>query len=352
MKPVPIAVVGLGRTGWRNHLMNLQQLPQQYTICGVCDSMESRRKEAEETFHCPSFFTLDDLLANSGAEWVVIATPQTLHRKQTISALRAGKNVICEKPMALNLKEATEMEEVARETGKSLSVFHSLRYAPDFKLVKRIIDSGKLGRILMIKIYRNGFGRRWDWQTLKKYGGGNLANLGPHVLDHALCLMGPADPRVVARAEAAITLGDADDHVKILLRAPNAPLLDIELSSADAMGAERWKVYGTYGGLVGDGTSFQCKFYDPEKLPKRTVVETPPMDRTYDKETIPWVEETLTVSAEENALQLPQLYYSDLFSAINAGNPPPISTEHSVAVMRVMEKIHENSVSDDHGTVV
>jgi len=344
MNPIPISVVGLGRTGWRNHLMNLQTLPDQFRIAAVCDSMASRRKEAETTFQCASYETLEDLLENADTEWVVIATPQMLHRTQVSAALRAGKHVICEKPMALTLADAEAMAKVARETGRFLSVFHSLRYAPDFELVKTIVDSGKLGRLLMIKIYRNGFGRRWDWQTLKKFGGGNLSNLGPHVLDHALCLMGSDHPGVVARAEAAVTLGDADDHVKILLHAPDAPLMDIELSSADAMGADRWKIYGTTGGLSGDGTTFRSRFFDPALLPVREVVETPPADRSYDKETLPWVEENFTISSEAANRQLPVAYYSELHAALQAGNPPPISTEHSLAVMRVMQKVQENAI--------
>lgn len=324
--------------------MNLRELPGQFRIAGVCDAMASRRAEAEEAFGCASYPSLEELLEKSDTEWVVIATPQTLHRDQAVAALRAGKHVICEKPMALTLAEAEAMAAVARENNRHLSVFHSLRYAPDFEHVRRVVESGKLGRILMIKIYRNGFGRRWDWQTLKKFGGGNLSNLGPHVLDHALCLMGDSNPGVIARAEAAVTLGDADDHVKILLHGPGAPLMDIELSSADAAGADRWKIYGTTGGLMGDGTHFRCKYFDPAQLPKREVVETPPIDRTYDKETIPWVEESFSVSEEEAARQLPVVYYARLHEALSAGNPPPITCEHSVAVMRVMQKVHENAI--------
>ena len=288
MKKLKIAVAGLGRTGWRNHLSNLAKLPDLYEICGVCDAMDSRRKEAESTFGCASYANIESMLREDGIDWVVVATPQILHHEQTIAALRAGKNVVCEKPMAVTSGQAEEMAAVASETGRHLTVFHNLRYAPDFALVRKVISTGKLGRILMVKIHRNDFSRRWDWQTLKKFGGGNLANQGPHVLDHALCLMNTTEPGIVARAEAAVTLGDADDHVKILLHAKSSPLVDIEISSADATGADRWKVYGTSGGLVGDGVQFRYKYFDPAELPERTVQETPPLDRTYNSETIRW----------------------------------------------------------------
>jgi predicted dehydrogenase len=344
MKKLKIAVAGLGRTGWRNHLANLAKLPDLYEICGVCDAMDSRRKEAESTFGCASYANIESMLREDGIDWVVVATPQILHHEQTIAALRAGKNVVCEKPMAVNSAQAEEMAAAASETGRHLTVFHNLRYAPDFALVRKVISTGKLGRILMVKIHRNDFSRRWDWQTLKKFGGGNLANQGPHVLDHALCLMNTTEPGIVARAEAAVTLGDADDHVKILLHAKSSPLVDIEISSADATGADRWKVYGTSGGLVGDGVQFRYKYFDPDELPERTVQETPPLDRTYNSETIPWREESLSLTEAEVARPLPLDYYSDLHRAICSGNPPPISTAHALAIMRLMDRVWETAI--------
>ena len=126
---------------------------------------------------------------------------------------------------------------------------------------------------------------------------------------------------------------------------PTSATTDFSIfSSADATGADRWKVYGTSGGLVGDGVQFQCKYFDPAELPERTVQETPPLDRTYNSETIPWREESLSLTEAEVARPLPLDYYTDLHMAICNGNPPPISTAHALAIMRLMDRVWETAI--------
>ncbi len=324
--------------------MSLSKLEDRYEIRGVCDAMELRRKEAEQAVGCSSYESFEEMLKHCDADWVVIATPQTFHREQCLAALQAGKHVVCEKPMAMSYCDAQEMAAAARTAQRHLTVFHNLHYASDFQKVREVLQSGKLGRILLIKIYRNGFGRRWDWQTLKKFGGGNLANTGPHVLDHALCLMGAEEPNVIARLETAITLGDADDHTKLLLHLPGYPLVDLELSSADAIGGERWKICGTAGGLTGGDAQLRWRYFDPASLPERTVVETPSPERAYDKETIDWREESWMATPDEQNRSLPVAYYTDLHGALSRGEAPPITATHALSVMRVIEMAHANSV--------
>jgi predicted dehydrogenase len=84
----------------------------------------------------------------------------------------------------------------------------------------------------LIRIAWHGFKRRWDWQTLNEFGGGDLSNTGPHVIDHALQLLGEADPIVMCDLRNVLSSGDAEDHIKITLKAPGAPVVDIELTAA------------------------------------------------------------------------------------------------------------------------
>jgi predicted dehydrogenase len=72
------------------------------------------------------------------------------------------------------------------EPGRVLAPFQNRRYEPHFNKVKEIVASGKLGQIVQIRMAWHSFGRRWDWQTLREFGGGQLANNGPHLLDQAL----------------------------------------------------------------------------------------------------------------------------------------------------------------------
>ena len=88
------------------------------------------------------------------------------------------------------------MLKVAKKTGMILAPFQNKRYDPDFIQIRKIIDSGKLGRIVMIKQTWHGFSRRWDWQTLKRFGGGTLNNTAPHAIDQLLQLFGKKDPEI------------------------------------------------------------------------------------------------------------------------------------------------------------
>lgn len=336
-----IAVVGLGRTGWRNHLLNLQKLSDLYTIAAAVDPMEERQKEARETFGCPAFGTLEELLAHGAPDWVVIATPSTLHAAQTIRALEAGAHVLCEKPMTIASDDARAMQDAAEKAGRHLAVFHQCRFAPDFVKVSEIIESGVLGRVFQIRSCWNSFGRRWDWQTLRKNGGGVLNNTGPHAVDQLLQLFGDQEPEVMCQMERAVSLGDAEDHVKLVLRGEGAPVIDLELSSADAAGDHRWKIYGTLGTLWGTASALQWKVVDASALEKREVREEAPGDRTYNKEDLDWREHSWTAPADAEPPHL--LYYRDLHARCASGLEPTITGRDGTRFVALAERCRQSA---------
>ncbi len=190
---ITVGIAGLGRSGWNIHIHGLSELTDKFKILAVTDPLEDRLKEAEEKLGCKTYKTFDELINDKDINLVVVATPSHLHCEHTVKALKSGKNVVCEKPMARSVEEADSMIKAAKETGKILTIFQNWRYNPSFLKVKEIIDSGKLGRIVEIKITSHSFTRRWDWQTLKKFGGGTLNNWGAHLIDVALLLLGDMD---------------------------------------------------------------------------------------------------------------------------------------------------------------
>jgi len=269
---------------------------------------------------------------------VVVATPSQMHADQSIRAMAAGKKVVCEKPMAVDIAEADKMIAAAKKNRALLSIFQNNRYAPDFQKVKGVIDSGKLGRIVLVKMSWNGFGRRWDWQTLKKFGGGSLNNTGPHPVDQALVLFGPEEPEVFSHLEKVLTLGDAEDHVKIIMRAKGAPMIDLEISSCSAMPQDKWLVMGSQGGLSGSGSGLKWKYLKPEELPKREVDQNPTPDRSYNSEPYNWTEGTWT--CPKDALPTPVCFYNDLYRTIREGAPLVITAEHARRVMWFIDQCH------------
>ena len=339
MDKIRVGIAGLGRSGWNIHANILSQLKDKYEVVAVTDPLEERRKEAVEKFGCSAYTDFDTFIKDDRIELVVVATPSYLHAEHSIKALEAGKDVVSEKPMATNLEEADAMIEAAKRTGKILTIFQNSLFMPDFLKIKEIVRSGKLGRLVLVKIYGHSFGRRWDWQTLKKFGGGELRNNGVHYIIQGLDLIGDKEPEVFCELQRTLTLGDAEDHVKIVMKAENAPLIDIEVTRACAYPQNKWLIMATQGGLTGTHNSLRWKYFDPKDLPPRQVETRPTPDRSYNREEIPWEEESWTTSKGFSSSGI--IFYEELYRTLRYGAPPPVSPEKVRKVMKIVEECYK-----------
>ncbi|OGV37775.1 MAG: hypothetical protein A2020_05280 [Lentisphaerae bacterium GWF2_45_14] len=333
---IKVGIAGLGRSGWDIHRKLIEPLTDKYEIAAVFDKSPERLKEAADKFNCKTYKTFGKLIADKDIELVIIAMPNKLHSKLSIEAMNAGKDVVCEKPMAMSLSAAKEMVACSKKTKRLLAVFQNARYKPDFVKVKEVIDSGKLGRIVQIKANYHSFARRWDWQTLKKCGGGTLNNTGPHPIDQALTFFNGKEPQVFCLRDKALTLGDADDHVKVILYAKGFPSVEVEITAASAFPQNNWVVMGTRGGLSGSFSELKWKYFKPNSLPKRKVEEGPAPDRGYSSETIPFIEESWKVENDKTPGQTG--FYIDLFETLRNKKPLYITPESVCIQMKVLDK--------------
>jgi len=338
---IRVGVVGLGRSGWDIHVHHLRKLPDLFQIVAVSDPDKARQTQARDEFKCKTYDTLEEFLKDPAIELAVIATPSHFHAANSIAALQAGKAVVCEKPMATTFAEADSIIETAKKTGKPFTVFQNYRYYPFFQKIQKIIASGVLGRIVEVKIAWHGFGRRWDWQTQKKFGGGTLRNTCPHAIDMALLLFGPGQPEVFCHLDKVLTLGDAEDHVKLILKGPNAPTIDIEVTAACAYGQEPWLIMGQRGTLAGDNSKLRWKYYKPEELPKRELDLKPTPDRSYNSDQIKFYEETWSES-DDKSLGHTQ-YYVDVYDSLRNNKPFAVTPEHVRRQMCIIEKCFQLS---------
>lgn len=336
--PIRVGIAGLGRSGWAIHAHLLAPITDKFQVVAVTDEDENRRAEAIERFRCQAYENFDELLADRNVELVVVALPSFLHAPASLAAMQAGKHVVCEKPMAVSLEEADAMVAAAAATDQIFTVFQQRRYNPDFVKVREIIDSGLLGRIVQINISESKFTRRWDWQTLQKFGGGSLNNTGAHFLDQALQLFGPATPEVFCQLDRALTLGDADDHVKLVFKAEGAPVIDIEISSCDAFPPPTWHVFGTQGSLVGSTTELHWKWIVPDELEPRTLDLRPTPDRSYNRDTLPWHEDRWQLTGDRDDAY--RGFYHDLHATIRHSAPLAITPESVRRTMWLQEECH------------
>ncbi len=348
--PVRVGIAGLGRSGWSIHALALGALEDRYQVVAAMDAKPERREEAAARFACRTYPDFDSLLGDPDIELMVVATPSHLHAEHSIRALEAGKDVLCEKPMACTVADADRMMDAARRTGRTLAVFQNRRYAPDFQKVQEIVRSGCLGRIVMIRMTSHSFGRRWDWQTLRKFGGGTLYNTCPHFVGQALEFLGGEEPEVFCHLDRALSSGDAEDHCKIVLRAPGQPVVEVEVTSACPYPQDLWLVMGTRGGLSGSMKALRWKYVDLEKVQPRSVDVEPTPDRSYCGETLPWQEDSWQASPDPapcaggtSVIR----FYEDLYDTLRRGAPLAVTLASVRRQMKVLEECRKVKLAAD-----
>ena len=344
---VRYAVVGLGRAGWGIHVHQLRGRADS-RIVAVVDPVEERRSEAVAEFECAAYESLELMLARHAAaadvDVVVIATPSADHARDTRAALRAGKHVVCEKPMAMSLDEADAMIAAADAAQRKLFIHQNYRFYPEFLHIKQVLDSGQLGRLFHVRCYMSAFARRNDWQTLAKHGGGVLNNTVIHFLDQILQLLPGRVTRVCGDLQQVASAGDVEDHAKAVLRTDAGATADIEISTAQnvAMTLPKWIVCGTHGTLTSDGEQSIVRWFDPKAAPPLEVIDGPAPQRKYgNPEKLPWQERTIDIGPR------PHGTFYDNVNATLAGREAMRVTPESVReTMRVLELIRKSASED------
>jgi predicted dehydrogenase len=199
-----VGVIGLGWAG-QQHLAAFSALDG--VDVGALAGMETDvLHKLADTFAVPNTFaTWQELLDLDGLDAVSIAVPTFLHAPIAVAALERGLHVLSEKPLARNGQEGAEMVATARNAGRVLDVVFNHRRRGDIKKLKEIIDSGELGRPYYAKaswLRRRGIPTLGSWFTNPELsGGGPLADIGVHVLDYALHLLG--EPKVLSVSASA-----------------------------------------------------------------------------------------------------------------------------------------------------
>ncbi|MEK6797062.1 MAG: Gfo/Idh/MocA family oxidoreductase [Spirochaetota bacterium] len=345
-KPISVGVSGLGRSGWDIHCKAIRQMGGTFRVAAVFDPIEKRAEQANAELSARTHDSFVSLINDKDIELVVVASPNKFHASQAAAALTAGKHVLCEKPFGFTTADADAMIRAAKDAGKVLQPFQQRRFEPDFRKVREVIESGVLGTIHSVRICWHGFKRRWDWQTSRAMGGGTMNNNGPHLIDHAMELFGDAEPAVWAEMKHLLCSGDGEDHLKIVLSAPNAPTIDIELSDGIAFDQDRWHICGTSGGLRGSASGLSWKYVDWKSMEARPLNLASTPDRSYNSEKLAWRTDEWRPETKADpgggaapaAAPVLELY-GGLYKSIREGAPQVITPESVRRRVAVMEKV-------------
>jgi len=270
-----VGVIGLNMG--QAHAETYKKLPNAELVA-VCDKDKGWMEHCQAKWEVPNGFDdYNEMVKMDSLDAVSIALPTFLHLPVALAALKSGKHVLMEKPMAMNVAECEEMTAAAKDAGKTLMISLNQRFDPDVQFLKRYITEGHLGEIYFARtLWRRPLGglpspaidrvtgkyagRNWFNEAAK--GGGALRDLGAHVIDVALWLMG--HPELKAAHGHAYNkflpehlagtgqVGDADDHSVGFAQFANGASLQIECSFGQHIDHDELitEVFGTKGGAL------------------------------------------------------------------------------------------------------
>lgn len=357
--PIRIGLVGLGRAGSGMHRPEIRPRLDKFHFYAVCDIIEERTQPFVEEFGSKPYTNIEDLLADPGVELVVIATRSCDHYRHAKMALQAGKHVLLEKPFCMHPDECEDLIRLGSQPGgPHLYIRHNRRFERGFCKVTELIDSGILGDVFEIRLTRNGYGRRSDWQTLSEFGGGQLLNWGPHIIDHSLRFCGGAYTDMYSAIRHTVAAGDCEDHIKIVFTGVNGRIVDMEISGGVATPTPVYQIYGTRGTLVSDLENeeiLHLHYVDPEcplpdfpadpdtpgaKKSEKTDADEEPV---FVRQTpMRWVDEDVCTGGGGD-----DRMWDHLYEAFRHSVKYPIELSQALAVVQVIEQVKKNTIFEN-----
>ncbi|MCS7202489.1 MAG: Gfo/Idh/MocA family oxidoreductase [Dictyoglomus sp.] len=198
---IRVGIVGAGGIARHLHIPRYKKISD-VEVVAIADSDKDRAEILAQEFNIPKIYcNYEEMFEKENLTAISVCTPNYLHAPVTISALNRGIHVLCEKPMATSVKEAEDMVEASKKSGKILMIGQTQRFRPFNSALKRIIEKGELGEIYYARgslLRRKGIPGIGTWFTTKEMaGGGCLLDIGVHILDIVWWLMGMPKPKFI-----------------------------------------------------------------------------------------------------------------------------------------------------------
>ena len=246
------AVIGYGGMGsWHTRKVK-NEMGEYAELIGIYDIDPARNKVAEENgIH--AFASREELLADERIDLVTVATPNDYHKEIVMAALRAGKNVISEKPVTICSADLEEMIACANEFGKLFTVHQNRRWNEDYLTMKKLLDDGTLGKVFRIESRVQGSrGIPGDWRNQKQHGGGMVFDWGIHLLDQALMMTLPRKLKTVYAELTNVTNENCDDGFRATLIFDDGLSFYVEVTTSNFISLPLWYMLGENGTSVID----------------------------------------------------------------------------------------------------
>lgn len=271
MDQIRVGIVGAGNIAASAHLPAYSRMKDLVKVVAIADINRERAERVAAEFGIPNVFSnVHELLAGCDVDYVDVCTWNCAHAECTIAAARAGKNILCEKPMADSLEHALEMEREVKKAGVRFMLGVVTRFLPEAQLVKKMQEAGELGDIYLAKtFYTRRRGTPIGWFTNRaKSGGGAVIDIGVHCIDRTWYLMGRPKPVSVSASVSNVfgnfqtkgvnrwtagdpeTVCDTDDSGVAFIRFENGAVMLVQTAWAINGKPENTSVlYGSKAGV-------------------------------------------------------------------------------------------------------
>ncbi len=205
-----VGIIGAGNIATSAHLPSYQQLTDLVEVVAIADIVIERAKDAAEKYNIPHYFaSVEELMANVEVDYIDICTWTAAHAPVCIAAAKAGKNILCEKPLAATLEQGLAMEKAVKEAGVQFMLAVVTRYGAEQIKFRELYEQGVFGEIYAAKTqYVRRRGTPGGWFTDKELaGGGPVLDIGVHAIDRTWYLMDRPKP-ISCSAETSYRIGD------------------------------------------------------------------------------------------------------------------------------------------------
>jgi predicted dehydrogenase len=333
MNPVSIGIIGFGRigaehAGWLSSAVNAR-------AAAVADATPARQQLAASR-GLKVYSDVSALLADSSIDAILVSTPTKMHFEHASAALAAGKHVMIEKPMALDLAESRQLVELARARSRTISVFHNRRWDTDFLTVQKSIADGVFGKLINIESRLGQWAScvgpaareyRPGWRNEAAFGGGGLYDWGSHFVDQLWRLLWPAKPvRVFAQLRGNVWTHDCDDFARVCIDFDNGAVGLVEINTTTTRPGPRWHIDGSAGSAEGP----YSLAFDLQQWARLEFTPAPPA--------------TESRILPRAAGRLSETEIWDRFAAAALGNgQPAVSAESVLVTMMLLDAARESS---------
>ena len=344
--PVRVALMGLGRSMFTEHYPVFKAHPALFNVVAACDLLKERRDIIAKDFpDCRMFRRFTDMLDERDIDVVDIATCSVDHVKHALMSLERGFWTLLETPIALTVDDAQVLRGAAQKAKNRLLALQRGLFSPDFLLARKEMSDTRLGDIYEVRVRREDFIRRDDWQAVKRLGGGAAYYAMTDLILQTLKLLPLPPIQMWSELRRVASLGDAEDCAHVNLKTRGLVSADIEFNGG-VLPEDRGPSFvirgsrGTFkvqpGASEGTLTVIDPDFSFPRR---RSSVRTPELVDMHENVPV----KTFKVELEKGTLHGPSAFWKHLYDTVRTAAPFPLALEDSLEAVKFAHLMKKTS---------